>query len=165
MPPILSFVGYSNSGKTTLIKEVVKQFSGKNIRVGVIKHHHQPLNLPSKKDTTLFSRGGARKVALVGQNGYQLTVLDYEEPQIDTVLSEFKDMDIIIIEGYKNQGFLKIEVIGFGYSRLDIPENDLVALVSDEEIEARIPVFQRNDINSLVTFIETFYLKENKIQK
>lgn len=160
MPPVLSFVGYSNSGKTTLIKEVVKQLAKKNIRVGVIKHHHQSLELPSNKDTTFFSRIGAKKVALVGKNGYQIIVLE-EEPLTEVVLAEFKDMDLIIIEGYKKQGFSKIEVIGFGYNRLDIPENDLVALVSAENIEANVPVFQRNDVTSLVVFIETLYFKED----
>ncbi|AMP20691.1 hypothetical protein AZF37_05430 [endosymbiont 'TC1' of Trimyema compressum] len=125
----MSFAGYSNSGKTTLIKEVVKQLSKKNIRVGVIKHHHQLLELPPDKDTTFFKEW-SKKVALVGKNGYQLTVLDEEEPIIEVALAEFKDMDLIIIEGYKKQGFSKIEVIGFGDSRLDISENDLVALVS-----------------------------------
>lgn len=159
MPHILSFVGYSKSGKTSLIKEVVKQLSKKNIMVGVIKHHDKFLELIPSKDTTFFSNSGARKVALVGKNGYQVTILDKEEPSIEVVLSEFKNMDLIITEGYKKQGFLKIEVIGFCNSRLDISENDLVALVSDKDIKANVPVFQHNDVASLVTFIETLYFK------
>ena len=165
MSYILSFIGYSNSGKTSLIKEVVKQLSKKNIRVGVIKHHHQPLKLPPDKDTTFFSRSGAKKVALVSTNGYQLTILNEKELSkelsIEVVLSEFKDMDLVIIEGYKKQGFLKIKVIGFCDSQLDIPENNLVAIVGDKNIEANVPVFQHNDITSIVEFIETLYFKDN----
>ncbi|MCL5057026.1 MAG: molybdopterin-guanine dinucleotide biosynthesis protein B, partial [Actinobacteria bacterium] len=37
--PVISFVGYSGSGKTTFLERLIPELKARNLRVGVIKHH------------------------------------------------------------------------------------------------------------------------------
>ena len=51
MTPILSIVGRSNSGKTTLLEKLIRELTGRGRRIGTIKHHfHGPVevDIPGK---------------------------------------------------------------------------------------------------------------------
>ena len=43
--PIVSFVGKSNSGKTTLLEKVIRELKSKGYRVATIKHSHNELDI------------------------------------------------------------------------------------------------------------------------
>jgi molybdopterin-guanine dinucleotide biosynthesis protein B len=45
MRPVVSIVGKSKSGKTTLIKKLVQELKSLNYRVAAIKHVHHGINL------------------------------------------------------------------------------------------------------------------------
>ena len=60
MQPIISFVGHSNSGKTTLIEQIVRILSRKGYRVGVLKHTHGAIKADKREtDTDRFRLAGA----------------------------------------------------------------------------------------------------------
>ena len=45
MPRVVSFVGRSNSGKTTLLARLVEALKERGLKVGVIKHAHHGFDL------------------------------------------------------------------------------------------------------------------------
>ena len=65
MPPVVSFVGKPDSGKTTLLEKLIPELNRRGYRVGTIKHHvHQfEMDKPGK-DTFRHKQAGARVVAL-----------------------------------------------------------------------------------------------------
>ena len=63
MLPIISFVGYSHTGKTTLIENIVRILSRKGYRIGVLKHTHGAIKADRRgTDTDRFRQIGRAHV-------------------------------------------------------------------------------------------------------
>ena len=157
MTPVISFVGYANSGKTTLIRKIIRQMESKGYQIGILKHHHKDIPLEEGKDTTLFMEAGAKRAVLLGDNAYY--VYEKKDNYLNEVVELAKrDVDLLIIEGFKHENFTKIEVQGDDKKRLGIP---VIALVSNQEKEEGIPVFTHEEVEPLIGFLEEV-IKEMK---
>jgi molybdopterin-guanine dinucleotide biosynthesis protein B len=79
------------------------------------------------------------------------------ENSLDSLMSYFQDVDIILVEGYKQEKKPKIEVFRSQIRQTPLfPEDDLlVALVTDSQYSARVPVFQFEDIQAICDLIES----------
>ena len=65
MVPVVSFVGRSNSGKTTLLEKVIRALKLRGYRVAVIKHSHHDFDLDQTgKDTWRFAQAGSDAVVI-----------------------------------------------------------------------------------------------------
>src|SRR2546425_248406 len=63
LPPILCFVGRSNSGKTTLIERVIPVLAREGYRIATIKHAGHGFDLDTEgKDSWRLKRAGAKTV-------------------------------------------------------------------------------------------------------
>ncbi|MEK6695521.1 MAG: molybdopterin-guanine dinucleotide biosynthesis protein B, partial [Nitrospirota bacterium] len=63
LPPILCFVGRSNSGKTTLIERLISVLVQDGYRIATIKHAGHGFNLDTEgKDSWRHKRAGASTV-------------------------------------------------------------------------------------------------------
>lgn len=156
-PPVIAFTGRSGSGKTTLIEKIVARFTAKGMRVGVVKHmrHDFDIDHPGK-DTHRYRASGAAVSSIT--NGRSLAIIVDGTgglTPLDAAPSLFAACDLIIIEGQKEGPYAKIEVIGDSTEAplyLTGVEN-IVALASDSHRTADLPVFQRNDIDSITDYI------------
>ena len=67
--PVISVVGRSNSGKTTLIVKLVKELKSRGYKVATIKHSHHHFELDTEgKDSWLHTQAGADAVVVASQN-------------------------------------------------------------------------------------------------
>tara|TARA_B100001063_G_scaffold121753_1_gene113687 strand:- start:136 stop:624 length:489 start_codon:yes stop_codon:yes gene_type:complete len=109
----IAVIGWKNSGKTTLVSNLVKYFDSQNITVGVIKHAHHSFDIDHPNtDSYKIRKSGAYKTTLISENR-----LAYIEEKKDTeinlndLISLNSGCDIIILEGFKKIDRLKkIEV-------------------------------------------------------
>ncbi|WP_139822708.1 molybdopterin-guanine dinucleotide biosynthesis protein B [Tuberibacillus sp. Marseille-P3662] len=112
---VLQFVGYSNSGKTTLMSELVERLVHKGCQVGVIKHHaHRDKNqfLNPNKDTGRYQQHGAAVVGMSGPGGFQLA--SQSQMPLSAYIQfyqEIFDCDTVLVEGYKQAEYTKILVL------------------------------------------------------
>jgi molybdopterin-guanine dinucleotide biosynthesis protein B len=68
-PPILSIVGRSNSGKTTLLEGLIAELRRRKYRVAVIKHAGEDIELDTvNKDTWRFTQAGSALSAINSLN-------------------------------------------------------------------------------------------------
>src|SRR5690554_6885278 len=121
MAYVISFVGRSNSGKTTLITKVIMVLQSRGLRVGVIKHDaHGHYKMVKNTDSTLYMNSGADAVVLSGP----AQVVRFEAPQIEPVLDELiaglPEMDIVLVEGYKKSTLPKIAVFLYPEDRKSV---------------------------------------------
>jgi len=157
MVPILSIVGRSNSGKTTLLEKLIAALVHRGLRVGSIKHsHHQPeMDMPGK-DSWRHKQAGAAASLLVGSER-MLMVRDVEEDLNPRLLAEryFADFDLLLVEGYASLPGDKIEVMRAARStQLRCQAEELLALVTDiPAVHSGLPQFELDDIEALSAFV------------
>ncbi|QKG84157.1 molybdopterin-guanine dinucleotide biosynthesis protein B [Kroppenstedtia pulmonis] len=106
LPPVIQFVGYANSGKTTLICRVMDILTGKGLRVGTIKHHAHKLEVDQPgKDTWKHQQAGACLTSITGTN--QTVIFHHTPLSLEQLLFYYQDMDLILVEGYKRAPYPK----------------------------------------------------------
>lgn len=168
MPLIISIVGYSKSGKTTLLEKVIPLLTGKGYSVGVIKHtgHAFTMDQPGK-DSQRFERVGADGVVLAGsgQIGFFGKMDESEALMIDRIeQSFFSDRDIILTEGFKKGDKPKIAVLTRGKEEQlfkDL-EGSIVATVGDGPARKDLPHFKPDNPEGLVELLEQRFLKNHR---
>ena len=82
-----------------------------------------------------------------------------EQPPVETLLAKFENVDVVIVEGFKNEGaFPKIEVrrqaVSQGVTALSLTHSDIIAVASDwDEPGTRVPRLDVNDPSAVADFI------------
>ena len=156
---IVSFVARgTDSGKTYLLEKLISEFKNRGMKVAAVKHANHFAGVDREgKDTYRFARKGADRVLLFSDKALMLYELACPGLEYLVELAG-RNMDLILVEGFKEGPFQKIEV--FNPSRYDTPlcvENprgDFIAIVSRERIDTGLPWFSFSDIAELCTFIE-----------
>lgn len=160
MPPVLSIVGKSESGKTTLIEKLIPALRRKGYHIGIVKHAHHGFEMDRKgKDSYRHRQAGADTV-MIASPGQVAMIKDVPGECLDDLIHFFSDMDLLITEGFKRDRAPKIEV--FRAERHTQPaclENDtLVAMVTDTPLDVAVPRFAVDDIDAITEFIVTEFL-------
>ncbi|MEZ6096803.1 MAG: molybdopterin-guanine dinucleotide biosynthesis protein B [Pirellulaceae bacterium] len=151
----IHIVGRKNSGKTTLIVELLKEYHVLGIRVASIKHtsHDHELDVPGK-DSFVLRKAGSEMVGIITENLtaiYQAT--EHGPYKYDTLERAMHDVDLILVEGDLSTGMPKIEVY-----RPDIHANQLPLIVehptisfvvTNAPLELSVPTVPRSDVKSV----------------
>jgi molybdopterin-guanine dinucleotide biosynthesis adapter protein len=162
--PILSVVGRSESGKTTLLEKLIRELAARGRRVGTIKHHyHGPVTMDVPgKDSWRHRQAGAHAVALVAPDTV-FVVRDAPEAMSLETLTHlgFCGVDLVLTEGFKSGPMPKIEVNRRVQQAplLCGPADHLAAVVSDWDTGAPVPHFGLEEIARLADFIQEGYLR------
>jgi len=159
--PIVTFIGRSNSGKTTLLTRVIPCLKERGFRVASIKHSHHNVDIDKKgKDSWKHRDAGSETVILL--SGKTMSCIrEYDkEPVVEEVLRDYMhDTDIVLAEGFKDSHLPKIWVFRSENSGSMIRKDDsLIAVVSDRETDIGVPWFDINDVVSVADFIEKTFL-------
>ena len=162
----VSFVAKSGTGKTTLLEKVISCLKERGYKVGVIKHdaHRFDIDHPGK-DSHRLTTAGADTMLISSPEKLALVKKHAESPTIEEILSTyFRDVDIVLTEGFKKSSMPKIELHRRERSATLLcrgEENDpnLLAVASDEELSLDVPVLDLNDPQQVANFIEEKFLK------
>lgn len=164
MVPIVSFIGWHNSGKTTISSQVVTNLKTKGYRVAVIKstkHSGIEFDRPNS-DTDTYRKAGADAVSLIAPDKL---ILYCQRPELDFIALIqllFNDYDIVICEGFKNERKIpKIEVNRGGTDFLRDQVYNVIATVSDQQLTGD-NLFRFDDSKKIADFIIKRFIEEKK---
>ena len=161
-PPILSFVGRSNSGKTTLIERVIPELIRAGYRVATVKHAGHGFELDAEgKDSWRHKQAGANAVIVISKGSLAMFADVSEEMKVEEVRDRFLDgcTDLILAEGWKSEGYPKIAVVREQLEETNVSIEGLLAIVSMKPVEASVPCIHRDDITALANLIMQHYPK------
>lgn len=164
MIPIVSVVGKSNVGKTTLLEKILRELKARNYKVATIKHdvHGFNIDIPGK-DTWRHGEAGADVVIISSPNKIATIEKVPEEKTLDEIAQSISGVDLIITEGYKRGNKLKIEVFRKGvYEDILCTKDELIALATDTEFNIGVPCYGLDDAKGLVDRIEEMVIKNLK---
>ena len=166
MIPIVSIVGKSDSGKTTLIEKLLPELTRRGYRIATVKHDVHGFEVDREgKDSWRHKQAGAHTVIISSPRKVAL-IRDVER---DLTLEEIRgrliqDVDLIISEGYKKDVQPKIEIFRKEVHQelLCKAEDHLVAIVSNQPFNIGVPCFDLDDMKGLGDFIEHTFLKREQ---
>ena len=163
--PIVSVVGRTNSGKTSLIEKLIPALGARGYRIATIKHHHHgdfEADHPGK-DSWRHARAGAAVTALAGAR--QLAI--FQPLEAEMALEEIARLfvetpDLILTEGYQQALFPKLEVLRVEQRMEPLcrKEDQLIALVTDGHWELGVPRFALDAIGEIARFLVDRFLTE-----
>ena len=152
---MISFIGRSGSGKTTYLEKLIAEMKARGYKVAVIKHdvHGFEMDRPGK-DTWRHAQAGADVVCISSPRKMAMIRKVEKELTLDEVVAGITGVDIILTEGYKQEGKRKIEV----YRREAHPEplcgdGELLAMVTDTVWYDNVPYFGLDDPAPMADFL------------
>ena len=169
--PILGFSAYSGTGKTTLLRQIIPALKQRGLRVSVIKHAHHDFDLdfPGKDSYELRKAGADQTVICTMTRMAMITefVKPADEPELEQLVASLDSSraDIVLVEGYKDIRFPKIELHRAAQRKPYLYQNDdtVIAIACDAQPPEGIgiPLLDINDIDAIARFIyDDFYLKQ-----
>ena len=166
-PPVITITGFSNSGKTTFLTQIVSLLTEKGVAVGVIKNHgHATDGVDQEgKDSWKYSQAGANPVVLSSSAQYAIFVSTPQKPasRDELVAKIADDVDLVLVEGFyvSAQGAIEVSRKANEKSaKLSVKER--IALVTDteelaEEMRAsNKPVFALDDYEGFTSWLCEF---------
>ena len=158
---VVAFVAKSNTGKTTLLEQVIRELKNRGYKVGAIKHdaHSFDIDHPGK-DSHRLTEAGADTMLITSPEKLALIKKHEASPPLeDLVVTYFSDVDIVLTEGFKMSSLPKIEVHRQERSptllcRGEHHDPMLIAVASDEALNLDVPILDLNDIKGVTDFIE-----------
>jgi molybdopterin-guanine dinucleotide biosynthesis protein B len=157
-PKVISIVGHSGSGKTTLVEKLIRELSGRGLRVATIKHAHHKVELDTPgKDSYRYKQAGAVMSMLLTRDALQLVADAKEEREPEQLAQRFlNDADLVLAEGFSLCATPKIEVLRRECAqppRCAVGDG-LIAIVTDmDEVYPQLPHFGLEDIAAIAQFI------------
>ena len=154
----IGVIGYSNSGKTTLIEKLIPLLRARGLTVSAIKnaHHGFDMDRPGK-DSYRYREAGAGQVLIAtGRRWAMLTETPQRPASLDELLALLAPCDLVIIEGFKSEGHVpRIEVRRTGQSEPALFPHDpnVVAVAADHAIDTALPVLDLNATAKIAEFI------------
>ena len=155
-PKLVLIVGRSDAGKTTLIEKLVPSLKSLGLRVGTIKHdvHGFDIDHPGK-DSWRHKQAGS-EATLISSPAKLALVMDTDhDHNLDELTPYFNGLDLILTEGYKRETKPKVEI--FRPEVYDTPlcvdDPDLIAIMTDADVDLGVPKFKLDDVSGLARFI------------
>ena len=153
--PVVGFAAYSGTGKTTLIEKLLRSLKEKGLRVAVVKHNAHDFEIDQEgKDSWRFTQAGADVMLITSTR--KTALIEQRQHSLRENLSMIRDVDLILVEGYKQEDIPKIGISrkesGKGFPH---PVSHYMAVVTDDESVSApgIPVFDLEDITGITESI------------
>lgn len=158
--PAVSVVGRKKSGKTMMVVALIAEFSSRGYKVVSIKHDAHSFEIDHEgKDSYRHYHAGAAATLIVSSERLAMVKRLASPESLPEVIARYPDADtdLIITEGFKRSSLPKIEIhlAGSGAASLlcDRPEDNLIAVVSDEPVDSDRPVFRTTDVALVADFL------------
>lgn len=166
--PLLGFAAYSGTGKTTLLVKLIPELKKRGLRIAVIKHAHHNFDVDKPgKDSYELRKAGAAPM-LISSSRRTVIMIDNEienEPELQNLLSHIpaESVDMVLVEGFKQWPFVKIE-LHREITEKPLMYNDdtnIIAIAHDRGADnllsdTDLPQLDLNNIDEIADFVVQF---------
>jgi len=157
---VFGIIGLKNSGKTYFVKKIISKLVSLNFRIASIKHAHDDFKIDQPNtDSYKHRQAGSEQVIISSSKRWAkiIELKNAKEKNLTELINELDKPDIVIVEGYKNENHLKIEIIKNPSNSSSFLFNNIknvIALISDIKIDSfDNKQFKKNQVDEIVNYI------------
>ena len=156
---VMGIVGWSGSGKTSLLVELLPILRERGLQVSTMKHAHHRFDVDKPgKDSFRHREAGASEVLVVTSSRWVLMHESREEPEpsIEALIERMTPVDLLLIEGFKTHYHPKLEIHreSEGKPLLCPQDREIVAVASDCPLPGlEVPLLDLNNPRAIAEFI------------
>ncbi|WP_147359259.1 molybdopterin-guanine dinucleotide biosynthesis protein B [Dorea longicatena] len=132
--PIVSFVAYSGTGKTTFLERLIPKLKARGLKIAIVKHDGHQFEIDHEgKDSDRFTKAGADVTGLISSE--KAVLMENRQTDPEDFLKKIDGVDLILTEGFKQGPWPKIMLHrkGSGKPMPLLPE-ECLAVISDAEV-------------------------------
>jgi molybdopterin-guanine dinucleotide biosynthesis protein B len=159
MTRVLGIVGWSCSGKTTLMVKLIPALVARGLKVATLKHAHHAfqVDLPGK-DSYEHRLAGASEVIVSSENRWVQMHENRGEPEatLADLLRRFGPCDLVLVEGFKREALPKLEVFRAEVGKPPLhPDDPRIVAVATLGLlpDAKIPVVDLDDVAAIADLV------------
>ena len=161
--PLITIIGRSGCGKTTLLEKLVTELKKHGYKLATVKHHsHRGFEIDQPgKDSWRFAQAGSDHVIIASPDKIASYRKLEHELTLDEITAGVSDVDLILVEGYKQAEKPSLEVVRAANSRELIGSREQrFAVAADFPLDLGVPQFSLDDVQGIVDLIERRFLKQ-----
>lgn len=160
MNKVVGIIGWQNSGKTTLVVELVTHLTAKGLTVSTVKHAHHAFDIDKPgKDSFKHREAGAREVMVASDTRWALMreLKNETQASLSDLVARMADADIILAEGFKSGHHPKIEVWRDTETELlALSDSNIIAVIAPSGTpipDCPCPILAREDLTAIADLI------------
>ena len=158
---VFGITGWKNSGKTHLMERLVAEFKSRSLSVSTIKNAHHGFDVDQPgKDSFRHRQAGAQEVLIASEKRWVLIHENTDElqPSLTDLIKKMSKVDLVLVEGFKQERHPKIEVVRKARDQKLISEKDptILAVASDVDISTEKTCIYLNDTIGIANFIGNY---------
>jgi molybdopterin-guanine dinucleotide biosynthesis protein B len=159
---VFGFAGWSGSGKTALLEQLIPQFVTHGLTVSLIKQAHQAFDIDTPgKDSYRHREAGCKEVLVSSEKRWVLMheIRGDVAPPLEEQMKHLAPCDLLLIEGYKRYPMPKLEIYRKmnGKPLLYPEDRHIVGIASDARVATKLPQFDLGDHEKIADFILRYH--------
>lgn len=151
--PIVSFVAYSGTGKTTFLERLIPKLKARGLKIAIVKHDGHRFEIDHEgKDSDRFTKAGADVTGLISSE--KAVLMENRQTDPEEFLKKIDGVDLILTEGFKQGPWPKIMLHRKGTGKtMPLLAEECLAVISDVEILGCKNVFPLEEIEKTADFL------------
>lgn len=162
---LISIVGTSDSGKTTLITRLMPILKEKGLKVAVVKRHAHgdfEIDKEGKDSWKIYNSGADVVIASPVKLAFIRRVNEEEGNNLDWIYERYlSDYDLVITEGFSKAGKERIVVVKKPEEVEHFKQGRILAVVCDEKVEG-YTWFRRDEVERIADFILSLHKQADR---
>ena len=151
--PIVSFVAYSGTGKTTFLEKLIPKLKAYGLKIAIVKHDGHRFDIDHEgKDSDRFTKAGADVTGLISSE--KAVLMDNRTVDPEEFLKKIDGVDLILTEGFKHGPWPKIMLHRKENGKpMPLRPEECLAVISDVDVEDCENVFPLDDVGKTAFFL------------
>ena len=143
------------------MERLVAEFKSRSLSVSTIKNAHHAFDVDQPgKDSFRHRQAGAQEVLIASEKRWVLMHENTDElqPSLTDLIKKLSKVDLVLVEGFKQEKHPKIEVVRKSRDQNLIAEKDptILAVATDVEISSEKTCLNLNDTIGIANFIGNY---------
>ena len=151
--PVVSFVAYSGTGKTTFLEKLIPKLKAYGLKIAIVKHDGHRFDIDHEgKDSDRFTKAGADVTGLISSE--KAVLMDNRTVDPEEFLKKIDGVDLILTEGFKHGPWPKIMLHRKENGKpMPLRPEECLAVISDVDVEDCENVFPLDDVGKTAFFL------------